>query len=389
MSENYTPDELLENMATLSGANSKNKVIDSKKSLIIKIAIYAILWIVLFTTIPFSWNIERAINLPSFSFSSTLGEFSVHFVDVGQGDCTIIMLPDNKVVMIDTGPHSSRNNLKRYLSSMDFKAIDYLILTHPDEDHVGNAKMIFDDYEVLNCYVPKVSSNYMEHRGLNVNNYKLISTNVWSNLTEAMYNERCNIYYNFKNEKIYDDTYDYSIDFFTPIADYQSSSNDYSPIILVNIQDIKFMFTGDADESKEQEFLNEYDDLINSNSSYFDVDVLKVGHHGSKTSSKTEFLNVVKAETAIISCAAGNKYGHPNLETLERLEIANCEILRTDLTGSIVLAKNDDTSSTTKVSSKTNFNRNEDFYLEWKYVIIISSVLLITLAFAVFKRKRK
>lgn len=389
MSENYTPDELLENMATLSGANSKNKVIDSKKSLIIKIAIYAILWIVLFTTIPFSWNIERAINLPSFSFSSTLGEFSVHFVDVGQGDCTIIMLPDNKVVMIDTGPNSSRNNLKRYLSSMDFKAIDYLILTHPDEDHVGNAKMIFDDYEVLNCYVPKVSSNYMEHRGLNVNNYKLISTNVWSNLTEAMYNERCNIYYNFKNEKIYDDTYDYSIDFFTPIADYQSSSNDYSPIILVNIQDIKFMFTGDADESKEQEFLNEYDDLINSNSSYFDVDVLKVGHHGSKTSSKTEFLNVVKAETAIISCAAGNKYGHPNLETLERLEIANCEILRTDLTGSIVLAKNDDTSSTTKVSSKTNFNRNEDFYLEWKYVIIISSVLLITLAFAVFKRKRK
>ena len=375
--------DLIDNIAAFE-KDYDGKSNNGKTKLIIKIIVYAILWLAIFVSIPFSPSIERGINRPTFSFAIGSNEFAVHFVDVGQGDCAIIQLPDGKTVMIDTGPATSRNNVKRYLSALSLTTIDYLIITHPDKDHVGNAKMIFENYEILHTYVPKVSSNYMESRGLNENHYKLISTNVWSNVTEAMYNERCDISYNFKNEKIYNSEFEYSIDFFTPLSDNQSSSNDYSPIILVTLQDVKFMFTGDADMDKEQEFLDEYSALISADATYFDVDVLKVGHHGSKTSTKIDFLNVTRPEMAIISCGSGNKYGHPNLETLEKLEISSCDVMRTDLTGSIVVTKN--SGGITNVVCKTNFNHYNDFYLEWRYVLIVLGGLLLMASFVIFRK---
>lgn len=378
-------ENLLKDMSVTAVKSATSRT--STKNLAVKVITYAILWIILLVTIPFSTSIEKEINRPSFAFSSTEGEYSVHFVDVGQGDCTIILLPDGKVVMIDTGPASSRNNLSKYLSSMTFTTIDYLILTHPDEDHIGNACMIYDRYEVLHSYVPKVSSNYMESRGLNESNFKVVTSNVWSNTTQSMYNENCEITYNFRDVKIYDETsiYGYSIDFFTPLEDRQSTNNDYSPIILVNLQNTKYLFTGDASTEKEEEFLTEYSPLVSSG--YFDVDVLQVGHHGSKYSSSTDFLNAVTAEIAVISCGSGNKYGHPHSEAVTRLTSCGCQIRRTDEEGSIVMTA--DSSIENKVATQSHFHRNTDFYLEWKYVLIIGGVLLLVLSYILFKKSRK
>ena len=361
-------------------------------SLTIKIAVYLIFLIGLIATIPFSSTIEKTINHADYTFTTTQGSYSVHFIDVGQGDCTLVQLPDNKLFMIDTGPSSAKNNLLKYLNGLNITTIDYLCFTHYDADHIGNGLAIFEQFEIKCVYVPKVYSSYEISKGLDTNDaYRKLPNSVgWGKVSEAIYNEtygnnqKCEMIYNEANIHIQDTTSGYSIEFWMPVNDMESNANDYSPFILMNLQNTKYMFTGDASTTKESEFLSTYSSLASSN--YFDVDVFQLGHHGSKTSNGTDFLNAIKPEIAIASCGASNKYGHPNSETLNRLSTINCEVKRTDEQGSIVLTKS---SSTSKIVSTDNFNHVTDFYLEWRYVLITGGILLIMLGFTLFVKKKK
>ena len=358
-----------------------------KAKLAIKLVAYFVFLASLLISIPFSATLENKINHADYTFLTTIGDYSVHYIDVGQGDCTLIELPDNKIFMIDTGPAQSKNNLTKYLDGLHITTIDYLCFTHYDADHIGNGLMIFDKFEIKNVYIPKVYSAYEISNGLNTNaNFRDISTNkTWNKLSEAIYNEGSTIFYNGNADEnnIINVEAGYSITFWMPLGDYESSANNYSPFILMNLQNSKYMFTGDASSSKENQFLTQYSALVNSNA--FDVDVLKLGHHGSKESSSVAFLNATKPEIAIVSCGKGNNYGHPNSETLDRLSAINCEVKRTDTLGSIVLTKNADSG---KISSTTNFNHVSDFYLEWKYVLITGAVLLVVFALPFLKKKK-
>lgn len=297
----------------------------------------------LLVSLLFSTKIEAAINgnakeVKSGALSEIVdGDLELHFIYVGQGDSTAIRLPDGKTMLIDAGPKKSSSDLTTYLDDVFFegsdKTIDYFILTHTDEDHTGGAVTILNNYDVKAVYRPNVRSKSETEPA----DAFEVTTATWDNAVKAMAQADSVITIS-KDLEIpeyidSDPAKSYSFTFYGPINPPYSDNNDYSPVMMLENNGKKYMFTGDASEDIEKEFLNTYSSRLAD----FDVDVLKVGHHGSRTSTCDEFLAAVKPEWAVISCGKDNKYGHPNNEVINRLTNANCQILRTDVSGSVIL----------------------------------------------------
>ena len=229
--------------------------------------------------------------------------------DVNEGD-NLVLKNDNKTILIDTGGKVNKNysdNTISYLKSEGIRKIDYMILTHGDYDHMGEAISIINNYKVnkviLNCG-PK---NELEQDLIKVLNKKKIK--YYSCLKELKVND---IKLEFLNTKEYD------------------NENDNSSVIYTIINNKKILLMGDASSNREQDIINKYN-LSN-------IDILKVGHHGSSTSSSSSFINRIKPKYSIISVGKNNKYGHPNKEVLNNL--SNSKIIRTDINGSILFNLN-------------------------------------------------
>lgn len=364
----------------LLGIPKKTKTKKGRAKLFVQLVIYSFIWIGLIVSLFYQNVIDKAINKTTFNFDSAIvdSNYKIHFIDVGQGDCALLQLPDGKNMMIDTGVSSSKNNLVRYLDTLEIVQIDYLILTHPDDDHIGNAVTIFEMCDIVNVYLPPIYSNYDVNNNLNTNSlYATKKTSSWSKVVEYAYKEKEstleNLKYNetdstIKGEK--DGNSLYTVYIYPPKLSTLdgSDSNAYSPFIMVEIGADKFMFTGDADETDEDAFLDNHANILSD----LVCSVLKVGHHGSKTSTGERFLSFVKPEYAVISCGKGNSYGHPTQDALDRLgEISGITIMRTDLEGSIVFG-----TGGTKVVNQSSYNHVSDLYFEWKYFVICGGVLI-------------
>ncbi|NCB48210.1 MAG: MBL fold metallo-hydrolase [Clostridia bacterium] len=362
----------------------KKKDKKREKNFYIKFFIYSFFWLGLLFTLFFSSSIESILNKTEFDFSSAIlsGSYRVHFIDVGQGDCILVELPDDKTLVIDSGPSSSENEVMEYINALKISTIDYFILTHTDSDHIGNAVAIFENLDVINVFVPKIYSSYEVEQGLNSETFNVVTTDIWSNVTQAIYNETCleNKTYNFTEETIFGENY--SFVFYSPFEDVISNVNNYSPIIMANIEGTKFIFTGDATSSVENNFLSNYSQLVESD--FFDCDVLKVGHHGSATSTTVPFLQAISAEYAVISVGIDNSYSHPRDEVLNNLFDAGCEVLRTDTMGSVVM-----TTSEGNVISQTGYNNLSRFIVQWDIFVLGGGIILVCLAFVFFKIKVK
>lgn len=230
----------------------------------------------------------------------------VSILDVGQGDSSLIRLK-NKNILIDTGGNInydiSKNILIPYFKSVGIKKIDYLVLTHGDYDHMGEAINLVENFKVEKVIFNCGPYNDLEQELIKVLDKKKIK--YYSCIKEL----------NIDNNKLY----------FLQTKEYDNE-NDNSNVIYSELNVYKFMFMGDASVTTEKEIMNKYN--------LPDIDVLKVGHHGSKTSSSKEFINVINPKYSIISVGKNNRYGHPNKEVLENLE--NSKIYRTDLDGSIM-----------------------------------------------------
>ncbi|MBQ6498253.1 MAG: ComEC family DNA internalization-related competence protein, partial [Bacilli bacterium] len=232
----------------------------------------------------------------------------MEILDVGQGD-SILIHSSNKVILMDTGGKDNSNGVIFFntinpgLKSLGIKKIDYLILSHGDSDHMGEAINLVNNFKVDKVIFNCGSYNYLEKELIKDLEKKKIK--YYSCINELNINK--NKFY-FLQTKEYD------------------NENDNSNVIYTELNGYKFMFMGDASIYTEQEILNEYN-LSN-------IDVLKVGHHGSKTSSSKEFIDVINPMYSIISVGEDNKYGHPNKEVLENLN--NSKIYRTDQDGSIM-----------------------------------------------------
>lgn len=246
------------------------------------------------------------------------GKMIVYYLDVGQGDSALIQV-NNKNLLIDSGPKSDKKKLLNYLSKININKLDYIIATHPHEDHIGNMSEIIDNYNVLNFYAPKVESTTKTFE-------QMIDSLKAKNLKINVIKKGTNSINLGENTKV---------TVFSPTKDYYEDLNNYSPIIKIQYGETSFLFTGDAQKDIEKE-------MIASNEN-ISADVLKVGHHGSSTSTTKEFLNKVRPCIGVISVGTDNSYNHPNTDTLKRLKYNNIKVYRTDKDSLIILSSDGST----------------------------------------------
>lgn len=239
----------------------------------------------------------------------------VYFLDVGQADCTLIQLPNGEEVLIDAGNYGDGSYIKNYLENLNVDDIEYFILTHPHEDHIGSAKEIINNFTVKKIYMPDV----------------LASSNLYESTMLAIENKDIETIFAKPGLKIIDSP-GLKLELLSPKSMYYSELNEYSAVARLEYDNTSFLFTGDAESVSELEMLGGGFNL--------DSDVLKVGHHGGRTSSSIDFLKAVTPEYSIISCGEDNSYGHPHIETLNRLSDIGSDIYRTDELGTIVAVSN-------------------------------------------------
>lgn len=286
----------------------------------------------------------------------------VHFISVGQGDAIAINLPDDKVMLIDTGPQNTAVTLTNYLNEKVLNTsrddvIDYLILTHADSDHIGGALRVLQNFDVENIYMPAFESDGLQFNSLisyvEENNY-----NVIENLEEI----EC--------------SREYSIEVFGPFE--YTTSNDSCPIIKVSYIDASFLFTGDISSSIEEELILNFGDEI-------DCDVLKVAHHGSKYSTSLEFLEMVTPQYAVISCGR-NSYGHPTDVVINNIYDVGATLLRTDQQGNILFVEGEDYDL---VELNGDYMIN-DFILDYRIIIfVIDVIIFVYLIILIIKKPKK
>ena len=262
-------------------------ILKRKKSLVYKIIIAII-------SLIFLINNGRIVNS------------EVSILDVGQGDSSLIRLK-NKNILIDTGGNInydiSKNILIPYFKSVGIKKIDYLVLTHGDYDHMGEAINLVENFKVEKVIFNCGSYNDLENELIEVLDKKKIK--YYSCIKEL----------NIDNNKLH----------FLQTKEYDNE-NENSNVIYTELNGYKFMFMGDAGVGKEKDILEKYN--------VSKIDVLKIGHHGSKTSSDKNFIDEMNPKYSVISVGKNNRYGHPNKEVLNNLD--NSKIYRTDQDGSIM-----------------------------------------------------
>lgn len=245
------------------------------------------------------------------------GMLNVHFLDVGQGDSIFIELPDEKTMLIDAGENYHGEGIKNYIGDCGYSRIDYLVATHPHADHIGSMPYIVRNMDIGSVYMPKAAAN----------------TKTYENLLESISKKGLKITSAKAGLTIAEES-DYTINVVAPVTIDESNLNNSSAVIKLTYKDNTFLFTGDA-EKKELETIT----------ADISADVLKVGHHGSTTSTTEEFLDEVNPSYAVISVGEDNSYGHPHKETLDLLEAFNCEIYRTDFDQTVVFSSDGKTIS--------------------------------------------
>ena len=286
-------------------------------------------------------------------YVNELTDVNVHFVNVGQGDSIVITLPDDTVMLIDAFNDAT---LLSYLKdTLKLTVIDYVLITHSDADHIGAMDKVFENFQVKKVFRPYIvygddntfdASFNKGSKEANSKTYKtfleLLSkeTYVDGNQTKECEWEFFNHSSDFsKNIHYNNETYTFTFDFLTPTVEISDIAygdvNSYSPIVKFSYAGTDVLFTGDAEHETLEEFLDKY--TSETDKAYLDVEVLKLGHHGSKTSTTDPFLDVVKPEYAIASCGVDNSYGHPHAEVLDLMLNNNVTLYRTDLSGNIVL----------------------------------------------------
>ena len=232
----------------------------------------------------------------------------VNYIDVGQGDSIFIQLPNKETMLIDAGEAYEVDNVINYLNNLGIKKIDYVVGTHPHTDHIGGLEEVINTFDVGPIYMPKVSSN----------------SKTFEDLLTTISNKGLKVK-TAKSGVVVLSEDNLKLEFIAPNSDNYSNLNNYSAVLKLTYLDNTFLFMGDAETLSEDEIASDVD-----------ADVIKVGHHGSDSSSSVEFVKKVSPAYAIIMVGEGNSYNHPYQSIIDRYESVGAKVLRTDLDGNIV-----------------------------------------------------
>lgn len=231
----------------------------------------------------------------------------VHYLDVGQGDSIFIELPNNETILIDAAESYQSEKIINYLKNLNYQKIDYVIGTHPHTDHIGGLKDIINTFEIGKIYMPKVVSTTKTYESLLMT---IKDKNLKINTAKA------------GTSIINTDTL--KINILAPNSETYTELNNYSVVTKITYGTTKFLFMGDAEKLSENE--------IKENVT---ADVIKIGHHGSNTSSSINFIKKVNAKYGIISVGLNNKYNLPKEETITNWENSGTKIYLTSINGTI------------------------------------------------------
>ena len=236
--------------------------------------------------------------------------FSVHIIDVGQGDSIFIQTLENKRILIDAGDEEAEHTVYSYLKRKGVKKIDVLIATHPDTDHIGSMDYIIDKFKISHFYMPEAKTD----------------SEAFYNLLDSCKDKNLKIEYLTKGDVLKIDS-STSIEILSP-STITDKNNLNSIVSLLNYKGYEFLFTGDAEKENESEIL--------SSCNLPDIEFLKAGHHGSSSSSTDEFIAKLKPEAVAISCGYNNDYGHPHRSVLDTFRENGSVVYRTDKNGTLV-----------------------------------------------------
>ncbi len=267
--------------------------------------------------------------LPAYDFTARReGELRLHFLDVGQGDCTLVEFPDGQVLVIDAGDGSFTyaNKLVRYVKGLKPTSLTMLV-THADFDHYGGFEALLDVFGVGKFYLPLLPSK----------------DDGYVSLLKRIEKMECETEILTRYGTIKNSCGAYLVAI-SPYSIGETDDNDSSTVLYFSYGGVNAVFSADISAAREKRLVNEYaldETLFDSGDCTVrlsGVDLLKVAHHASGSSSSAEWLNLLKPETAVISCGAGNAYAHPSGEALLRLQAEGAEIYRVDELGDIVVS---------------------------------------------------
>ncbi len=240
------------------------------------------------------------------------GACELHMIDVGQSDSFLLKTKDGNI-LIDAGTESEEYELYEYLINEGVTSFDYVIFSHPHEDHIGNGDMIMESFDVEKVIIPDVTSD----------------TVCFESLIESIYNSGAEVHTAEPGA-----TYsagELSFKILGPAECDPDNLNNCSIVLRADYGEISMLFSGDAEKSAELDVWEKYADEL-------DCDIYKVAHHGSSTSNCDEFFGAASPDLALISCGFGNSYGHPHREIVEMLDKQGITVKRTDVDGDVVVA---------------------------------------------------
>ncbi len=253
-----------------------------------------------------------------------LGDLTVTFIDVGQGDSELVELPDGKIMLIDAGEASSSQAVLDALEAAGVDQIDYLVASHPHADHIGGMEAVLAAYDVASVWAPDAPG----------------TTETYEGFLDAVEAKGLSINVAVSGTSIVDDEAGYSIELLAPEGDVESDDmNDYSAIVLLTYGDTSFLFTGDATAQE----------IVDASPGH--VDVLKVAHHGSETGTDASVMTEASPDAVVMSYAEGNSYGHPDQVVLDAISSAGATAYSTAANGNVVAVS--DGTTVTITTEKT------------------------------------